>query len=75
MKERTGGCQHVTSWTCKHWDLPQPIVPKNLPNHCPGPWTRPLFNQPSHWGLGEHILGALTHMMMRCRNRWPALLI
>ena len=29
------GCQHVTGWTCKHKDL-NPIMPKNLRDHCPG---------------------------------------
>ena len=30
---KTGGCQHVTGWTCKHLGS-QPVIPKNLPDHC-----------------------------------------
>ena len=30
----TGGYQHVTGWTCKHWDLSWWVCPKN------SPWSR-----------------------------------
>ena len=34
QQRKTGGCQHVTGWTCKHLGS-QPVVPtKNLPDHC-----------------------------------------
>ena len=28
---KTGGCQHVTGWTCKPLGS-QPVMPKNLPD-------------------------------------------
>ena len=33
-KGKTGGCEHVTGWTCKYEDLNRLLMPKNLPDHC-----------------------------------------
>ena len=35
IKEKIGGCQHVTGWTCKTTRISPVVMPKYVPDH----WT------------------------------------
>ena len=60
---KTEGCQHVTSWTCKHLDLNRRLCPKstpvtedNIPNKA-SPHTHRLGNHrdsTTRWGAREN---------------------
>jgi hypothetical protein len=56
LKRKTVGCQHVTGWTCQHYDLnrscpktsPITALPSFFLSRCKPKWYRNEFNNQSH---------------------------